>query len=465
MKTRTRFLSSTSLATLGILLQLGNAHAQVFVGSGQPSVEVDLDALNDLPDNGSHPGRAVRLHEPKRVAQRGQVVQYDAEYSDATTVVSGVGISRTALAAPDAPDGTLPPAKKVAHHRHHHRATSDDSTVTTGDLNRRSLTEAGSEGLNPEIARFDPAVMNSADLNRLQILCSAIPTSAQNPMQNASFSPAPTPAPDTGMASAPQPPAPMPPPAMTPAEPDVPAQPAPAVAPQAQVEPKPRPKPVRYTPPEPAAVVAPSPKVTTASLNQKELALDTLGNADIPPPVDVARPPSPPAMVTAEASETQRPIATPGPSQVAEQPLPTPTPDTQLAAIPAPPQPAMSGDVQPAAMAPAPTPHAPPGPLSDDDLKVNFQPGEAVIPSGELAKLDRIVDRLGDSNELRIELRAFATSQADSTSMARRVSLARALAIKSYLTSRGVSDERIDVRALGSSPTDASDRVDLFLMR
>jgi outer membrane protein OmpA-like peptidoglycan-associated protein len=103
--------------------------------------------------------------------------------------------------------------------------------------------------------------------------------------------------------------------------------------------------------------------------------------------------------------------------------------------------------------------------LSDDDLRVDFQPGEAVIPGGETAKLDRIVGRLTDNSDLRIELRAFATSHADSTSMARRVSLARALAIKSYLTSRGIPDERIDVRALGSSPSDASDRVDLFLMR
>jgi outer membrane protein OmpA-like peptidoglycan-associated protein len=69
------------------------------------------------------------------------------------------------------------------------------------------------------------------------------------------------------------------------------------------------------------------------------------------------------------------------------------------------------------------------------------------------------------SNERRIQLKAFASGTSDRPSAARRESLSRALAVRSYLIENGVRSTRIDVRALGA-PTDdgPSDRVDVILL-
>tara|TARA_Y100000590_G_scaffold399084_1_gene481973 strand:- start:1133 stop:1969 length:837 start_codon:yes stop_codon:yes gene_type:complete len=69
------------------------------------------------------------------------------------------------------------------------------------------------------------------------------------------------------------------------------------------------------------------------------------------------------------------------------------------------------------------------------------------------------------NNNNRIQLRAYASSSGNSPSHARRVSLSRALTVRSYLIRKGVSSTNIDVRALGE-PEDGSikDRVDVVLL-
>ena len=52
----------------------------------------------------------------------------------------------------------------------------------------------------------------------------------------------------------------------------------------------------------------------------------------------------------------------------------------------------------------------------------------------------------------------------DQASQARRLSLSRALTVRSYLISQGVRSTRIDVRALGARASDGpADRVDLLI--
>jgi hypothetical protein len=66
---------------------------------------------------------------------------------------------------------------------------------------------------------------------------------------------------------------------------------------------------------------------------------------------------------------------------------------------------------------------------------------------------------------LRVQLRAFAEGTEESASQARRLSLVRALAVRSYLMEKGVRSTRVDVRALGAKAEDGpADRVDVVLV-
>lgn len=84
--------------------------------------------------------------------------------------------------------------------------------------------------------------------------------------------------------------------------------------------------------------------------------------------------------------------------------------------------------------------------------------------------LSGLARRMLDQPELRMQIRAFAAGTADTASQARRLSLNRALAVRSLLIDRGVPSTRIDVRALGNTapepattPAPPADRVDLVL--
>jgi outer membrane protein OmpA-like peptidoglycan-associated protein len=66
------------------------------------------------------------------------------------------------------------------------------------------------------------------------------------------------------------------------------------------------------------------------------------------------------------------------------------------------------------------------------------------------------------NQNMRIQVLAYAAGTEDTESKARRKSLARGLAIRSYLIKAGVPSTRIDVRALGSKADGGpADRVDI----
>jgi hypothetical protein len=68
---------------------------------------------------------------------------------------------------------------------------------------------------------------------------------------------------------------------------------------------------------------------------------------------------------------------------------------------------------------------------------------------------------LGDEN-MRVQIMAYAAGTDDTESKARRKSLARGLAVRSYLIKAGVRSTRIDVRALGTKADGGpADRVDI----
>ena len=94
--------------------------------------------------------------------------------------------------------------------------------------------------------------------------------------------------------------------------------------------------------------------------------------------------------------------------------------------------------------------------------RVRFSNGKTEIPAQAQATLDVLVQRLLTSRE-RVRLAGFSGKAGDYSSGARRLSLARALAIRTYLVSKGVAVDRVDVLAFGGASDGISDRVDVLV--
>jgi len=98
--------------------------------------------------------------------------------------------------------------------------------------------------------------------------------------------------------------------------------------------------------------------------------------------------------------------------------------------------------------------------------KIPFIAQEAELPSSSLNTLIGIATALNQNDEVRIQLKAYAANYGDSASHARRLSLTRALTVRSFLIENGVRSTRIDVRALGNKAKNGkSDRVDVFVIK
>ncbi|MBN2752245.1 MAG: OmpA family protein, partial [Rhodospirillaceae bacterium] len=80
------------------------------------------------------------------------------------------------------------------------------------------------------------------------------------------------------------------------------------------------------------------------------------------------------------------------------------------------------------------------------------------------ALLKDVVARLSQNADDSVQLLAYA--QGENRSKSRRLSLSRALAVRSYLLSQDIRNTRIEVRALGDQiPDGKPDRVDVILQR
>lgn len=103
-----------------------------------------------------------------------------------------------------------------------------------------------------------------------------------------------------------------------------------------------------------------------------------------------------------------------------------------------------------------------------DSFRLLFGGQSADLSQDYTAVLDQIAARLTNSKDSKIQLRAFADGTPETTSKARRLSLTRALTVRSYLLDKGVSATSMDVRALGVAPAKAdtsADRVDIVFIR
>ena len=185
--------------------------------------------------------------------------------------------------------------------------------------------------------------------------------------------------------------------------------------------------------------------------------------APLPPPVVPPRP----AAITAPRVAPPRPVATAAPPVVAKPPV------APVAAIP----PTRKPPPVPPARAPAPpaTKDRPPSPVAalpqvkiptggGHVLRLTFGSDSSSLGPSAEAELKSLAGELS-RDTARLELKAYAGEANRTASAARRLSLSRALAVRSFLIEQGIRSTRIGVRAFGF-PTDGgpTERVDLVLL-
>jgi len=101
-------------------------------------------------------------------------------------------------------------------------------------------------------------------------------------------------------------------------------------------------------------------------------------------------------------------------------------------------------------------------PPIDGMVRLTFEPDASVLSDAAKAQLDPLVAKLNTDYLLRVQVLAYAGGDEDASSHARGVSLARALAMRNYLTAQGITMDRMDIKALGNTAQEEpADRVDL----
>ncbi|MHA1570163.1 MAG: OmpA family protein [Alphaproteobacteria bacterium] len=126
-----------------------------------------------------------------------------------------------------------------------------------------------------------------------------------------------------------------------------------------------------------------------------------------------------------------------------------------MAALP----PAKAPDKTPAKASPAPA-------ITGDSLRLTFTTAKAELKPEATERLTALAARLMEGPEMRVQLKAYAAGTAETASQARRLSLSRALAVRSFLIAKGVESTRMDVRALGTKFEEGPpDRVDILIVK
>ncbi len=165
--------------------------------------------------------------------------------------------------------------------------------------------------------------------------------------------------------------------------------------------------------------------------------------------------PAAPAEPTATAEAV--PLVPESTGESAEAPPPPPEPETA------------EQDPAPAVTAsePTETAAATPGPAEMGPgraMQVMFDDAASGLPDAATAGLKQAAQTLAANEDLRVQLMAYAGGKDLSASQARRLSLSRALSVRSFFIEHGVRSTRIDVRALGDKTDEEPlNRVDVNL--
>jgi outer membrane protein OmpA-like peptidoglycan-associated protein len=197
----------------------------------------------------------------------------------------------------------------------------------------------------------------------------------------------------------------------------------------------------------------------------KKPAMPAVTAIKLPAPLKapVAPPPEPAKPAKKRAAAKSAPPAPPAVEKtVVKKPAPPPAKAPKKAAEPKPvatakPKP----ETKEQAALPPPKKTIKTGPA----LHVAFGTTASKLPPEAKKSLKGLAEKLKDKKNLRLQLLAYASGKALSPSKARRMSLSRALSVRSFLIENGIRSTRIDVRALGSKTTDKPlNRVDVNIV-
>lgn len=123
--------------------------------------------------------------------------------------------------------------------------------------------------------------------------------------------------------------------------------------------------------------------------------------------------------------------------------------------------------IEPAAgNASAQIPRPPPQEKYEEDyVSLKYPPGASEPNEEALTQIQKdVLTQLEDNPGWRVQIQAFASPAGEGVSNARRISLSRALAVRTWLMDKGIEASRMDVRALGAeSDRQPLDRVDMVL--
>ena len=99
-------------------------------------------------------------------------------------------------------------------------------------------------------------------------------------------------------------------------------------------------------------------------------------------------------------------------------------------------------------------------------IQIRFEESATKIPENMKDQLRNLADVLQGKKELWLRLKAYANEEGMTSSKARRLSLSRALSVRSFLIESGVQSTRIGVRALGNKALDTpKNRVDISIAK
>lgn len=217
-----------------------------------------------------------------------------------------------------------------------------------------------------------------------------------------------------------------------------------------------------------AVAIAPTRAQVTIDLR----ALDALPlPGSRPPPQQSAPPPrQPDARRTATPTPPLAPLG-----ESATQPAATPAREATLPIVTPPAAETAPIPAVPAATAapPTPPPLAPPVSATSTTraadsaagMRLTFDAAATDLSTASMDAIRRFIGAAPNRDTATFNVLAYAAGKADDPSVARRLSLSRALAVRTALIAEGVASSRIFVRALGSQAAGGPpDRVDVSLL-
>ncbi|MGJ3260667.1 MAG: OmpA family protein [Rhodospirillales bacterium] len=193
------------------------------------------------------------------------------------------------------------------------------------------------------------------------------------------------------------------------------------------------------------------------------------------PKPKVAEAPKPAEAAPKQLTEKKAPPPTPAPEQKSETASAPPPPAPETASAPPPPpmpessEPPAAPKATEQAATPAPAKEKAPEQAStstatpaDGPTQVVFNGDDTKLSADGQSALENVLGKLSANENARVQLMAYAAGEDLTSSKARRISLSRALSVRSFLIEKGVRSTRIDVRALGDkSEGEPRNRVDV----